>query len=327
MSAIINSHAWSASDVSVSIAIPTYNRAAWLRRMLESLAHVDPPQGVPVEVIVVDNASTDETARLLEKITSGPFPFPFRCVHESQQGLDYARNRALNEAWGNWVVFYDDDVLVHRDWLTAFVSAVRQHKPDCVIGPVFPLFETPPPSFLSSAVLDSVTSGYSRKGEVARILSPQEAHQIPGCNFAVRKDVAQTIGGFDVSLDRVEKNVIGYGDWEFGRALVQAGKIVFYEPRCRVEHAVDHNKLSRNALRSRWFGFGAAARLLGERRGRRYTFVDLCKTGLRAVAWWAASRATSMAGRRQTALEWELKAYREWGFVRGLPRTQLRKEP
>lgn len=313
------------SAFNLSIAIPTYNRAAWLGRTLESLARLIVPEGVRVEVLIVDNASTDNTAAVIAE-KAGHHPFPLRVVREEQQGLCYGRNRALHEAAGEHVAFFDDDVLVAPSWLHGYFDAMARFSADAVIGPVFPLFEIPPPPHYSSAVLDSVTSAYSRKGDAAMLLPPEVSHQIPGCNFGVRRETALAVGGFDPHLDRIGSGMIGHGDWEFGYALVRAGKRVAYEPRCRVDHAISAAKLSATSLRARWFGFGAAERFLATRHGKQIPRAAPVKSGARAVRYWVLSLFKRIRGDAGAAFEMELKACREWGYASGL-RSDRKRAP
>ena len=301
----------------ITIAIPTYNRATWLVRTLDSIAQLVIPSGVGVELLVVDNASTDGTAKAAEEM-AGRFPFPLRVVQENQQGLCHGRNRALREAGGQHVAFFDDDVLVAPTWMVGYCDAVARFNAEAVVGPVYPLFEIPPPPHYSELVLDSVTSAYSRKGEEAKQLPPDVAHQIPGCNFGVRRETALAVGGFDSHLDRIGAGMVGHGDWEFGYALVRAGKRVAYEPRCRVDHSVGAGKLQPASLRARWFGFGAAERFLAARHGKRVPGWASAKSATRAARYVVMSLLKRINGDPRTAFELQLRACREWGYARGL---------
>src|SRR5262245_27982400 len=98
----------------VTIAIPTYNRADFLRQTLAGIAAQQFPRD-HFEVLVIDNNSRDHTRTVVEEF-AGAHPAP-RHVHEEKQGLDYARNRAIAEARGEIILFGDDDILVSPDWM------------------------------------------------------------------------------------------------------------------------------------------------------------------------------------------------------------------
>src|SRR3954454_3550978 len=85
-------------DVEISIIICTANRAAELRDTLASLAHVRRPGAV--ELLVVDNRSTDATRAVVEEMACG-YPFPLRYVFEEEEGKYAALNSGIKAAPGS----------------------------------------------------------------------------------------------------------------------------------------------------------------------------------------------------------------------------------
>jgi glucosyl-dolichyl phosphate glucuronosyltransferase len=122
----------------VTIAICTYNRAALLRNTLDRLGEAVVPDGIEVEVIIVNNNCTDGTAQLLRDYAG---PLSLRAVFEPVAGVSNARNRVLSEAAGEYILWTDDDVLVDRDWIRAYAAAFRA-SPDAALfgGPIEPWF-------------------------------------------------------------------------------------------------------------------------------------------------------------------------------------------
>src|SRR5712692_10304016 len=100
----------------ISVVVCTYNRSKSLASTLESLGQMTTPPDLAWELIVVDNNSNDQTKKVVEEFasTSG---LKVRYVHESTQGHTYARNRGIETAKGEIVVFTDDDVAVDEFWL------------------------------------------------------------------------------------------------------------------------------------------------------------------------------------------------------------------
>ena len=95
------------ADETVSVVIPCYNAAPWLRETIESvLAQTHPV----LEVIVVDDGSTDQSAEIAESF--GPC---VRVVRQSNQGESIARNNGIDLARGDWIAFIDADDI----WLLA----------------------------------------------------------------------------------------------------------------------------------------------------------------------------------------------------------------
>ena len=103
----------------LTVALCTYNRADFLRQTLAGLARQNFPRD-QFEVLVIDNNSRDHTAAVVAEFAN-TVPAP-RHVLETQQGLDYARNRAISEARGDIIIFGDDDILVAPDWLAQMLA-------------------------------------------------------------------------------------------------------------------------------------------------------------------------------------------------------------
>lgn len=89
----------------ISIIIPTFNRCALLKR---ALASVNKQSYINVEVIVVDDGSTDETAKMVAKLFPG-----VKYFYQCNNGVSAARNKGLDKAKGDWIAFLDSD----DEWL------------------------------------------------------------------------------------------------------------------------------------------------------------------------------------------------------------------
>jgi glycosyltransferase involved in cell wall biosynthesis len=105
------------SGVTVSIITPCYNGASYLRDTLESAVRQSTP---PLEVIVIDDGSTDDSAAIAESF--GP---PVRVIRQTNHGESIARNRGLQEAAGSHVLFLDADDLLHPDALAHLAPALE----------------------------------------------------------------------------------------------------------------------------------------------------------------------------------------------------------
>ena len=165
----------------VSVVIPTFNRARLLREVLESLfeQNFDPAR---YEIIVVDNASTDETPRMMEELKrSAPCRFTYRYLTEDH-GPTGARNLGVALASAPIVAFTDSDCRTHPDWLARGTEAFT--------GDV---------AFMTGTVLPKPDqrvrffSGFQH--EVTR-----EHASYPTCNAMYRRDLFLEMGGFDENL-------------------------------------------------------------------------------------------------------------------------------
>ncbi len=111
----------------VSLVIPAYNEESHLAACLESIAR----QSVqPLEVIVVDNNSTDQTAAIASR-----YPF-VTILHETQQGVVYARNTGFNAARGDIIGRTDADGRLAEDWVETVQNIFMEHSIDAVSGSV-----------------------------------------------------------------------------------------------------------------------------------------------------------------------------------------------
>src|SRR6267142_6578272 len=97
----------------ISIILCTSNRSAGLRRTFESLSKVRVRSEWKVELIVVDNASTDDTAAVVRKLVLSNIEV--RYVYEGKRGKANALNAGLAQAGGDIMLFTDDDVLLAED--------------------------------------------------------------------------------------------------------------------------------------------------------------------------------------------------------------------
>ena len=208
----------------LTIALCTHDRPALLARALESVVGQAP---APDEVMVVDNAPTDGAVR---ELVEQRFP-GVRYVVEPVPGLDFARNRALAEAGRDIVAFLDDDAVAAPGWADALR---RNFADDAVVvctGRVEPLaLET------EGQRLFEANGGFSRGSarvrlpdDAARPLHGRSAPLIAwaisvgcGCSYAVRRDAARALGGFDEALD-LGTVLPGGGDHDLLWRALQSG--------------------------------------------------------------------------------------------------------
>ena len=97
--------------LSISVVIPTFNRAEILREALISLAK---QTRLPEEVVIVDNNSSDNTKEVAESFSP---QLNIKYVMERTQGTSTARNTGIKSASGDIIAFIDDDCLADREWL------------------------------------------------------------------------------------------------------------------------------------------------------------------------------------------------------------------
>lgn len=187
-------------NTAISIVIPCYNGAAFLRETLQSALSQTQP---PLEVIVVDDGSTDDSAAIAESF--GPL---VRVIRQRNQGESVARNVGIAAARGDYLMFLDADDLLAPDALQKLAIAIRD-IPQGVALMGFATFESDPsiPLTVSTPTWSSFFPG---------IIQTNPA--FPHC-WLTSKAMVLRVGGFTSTLQNSE-------DWEFCAKLALAGGVL-----------------------------------------------------------------------------------------------------
>ncbi len=112
-----------------SIIIPVYNVAPYLRECLDSVLA---QTFTDWEAICVDDGSTDASGAILDEYAAKDARF--KVIHQPNAGVSAARNRALENAQGEWIGFADPDDVLHREWLSNFKQLIDSQEVDIVHG-------------------------------------------------------------------------------------------------------------------------------------------------------------------------------------------------
>jgi len=105
----------------LSVIICTRNRCEKLHLVLNSFRTINIPDGLQWEVLIVDNGSTDETAKICKSFLSKNTQ-KYRYVYEGKKGKSNALNRGIREAKGDILAFTDDDCIVDSSWFKAIMD-------------------------------------------------------------------------------------------------------------------------------------------------------------------------------------------------------------
>jgi GT2 family glycosyltransferase len=271
-----------------TVAICTWNRARLLAITLEQMVSLQVPADASWELIVVNNACTDATDSVIEAYQDR---LPIRSVAERRPGQSHARNRAVSEAEGEYIIWTDDDVLVDPQWLAAYLRAFAE-RPEAAFfgGPIEPWFEGDPPKWLS-AVLPRVASCYAlRDFGTQPIPFDWATHTVPyGANFAVRNDVQKQFA-FDPRFGLKQESVMRGEEVRMIEMVLAAGYGGWWVPDARVKHFLPRSRQTTAYLRAYCRGMGElrtvgktydGPRLFG---APRYLWLEAAKAELRYYA-------------------------------------------
>jgi glycosyltransferase involved in cell wall biosynthesis len=200
-------------SVRASVVICTHNRSADLNNVLRSLAQ-QTASWASHEVIIVDNASTDDTATV---VAAWEPSLPLRYVMEPTLGLCHARNTGWRTARGTVIALLDDDAIAAPEWLDELVGVFKTSDDalGCVGGKVDPIWEAPRPQWLSDRIAVALTIvDWSPE---AKVIENLDEEWPVGANMAARKQVFEAVGGFEPELDRVGSRLLSGGDVYFAR--------------------------------------------------------------------------------------------------------------
>ena len=300
-----------------SIVVCTYNRAESLRDTLRALQALRADPGRRWEVIVVDNNSKDHTKAVVEEVQRG-WPL-LRYEFEGAQGLSHARNHGIGCAHGDVILFTDDDVLPEPEWLETTLAGLQTYGADACGGFIAPLWETPPPPWLTERFYGFLAVRTDRTDD--HPVTPDTPPPF-GANMAFRRQVFDRVGLFDTSRGRKGAVLASGEDGEMFERILAAGMKVVFLGGSRVHHKVESFRTTKRYFR-RW-RFQTSrniAQSRGMAGGRRlfnvplYVYPQL----LRAIGRMVWSRLTLPA---DEAFNREIVVFHFLGLMQGLYRSR-----
>ncbi len=198
----------------ISIVVPAYNAASLIRDCLDSLMALDYPKEY-LEILLVDNASTDETASIIKT-------YPVHYLVEKERGSTSARNAALQVAKGEIVAFTDTDCVVDVRWAHEINRTFQNVEADAVMGFADGINE----NFWATLEQRNFEEFWYRKKVNGYEL---RRSGIDTRNSAIRRHVLEACGLFNPRF--------GYcADLDLSTRLSRGGYPIVFNERMRVKH-------------------------------------------------------------------------------------------
>lgn len=226
----------------VTVAICTHNRAKDTGEAVESVLtqNFDKKE---IEIIVIDNRSTDNTAEVVNGLRQR-HGARVRYIFENKLGLSVARNRAIEEANGEYILFLDDDAIASSHWVRNIVEVFeRDRSIGCVGGKIDPIWETEEPNWIPEEHR-AVFTILDYSNGVKEMPSPSIPY---GANVAFRMSVFNHIKPFREDLGRVGTNLLSSEESELIARLRESYK-VYYTSYASVKH-----KIAKERTTKKWF--------------------------------------------------------------------------
>ncbi len=217
----------------IDVLICGFNEAPNIPRVLESL-RAQTVGGDKFRVIYVDNASTDDTRRVVEENAYG---LQLEYVYEGRQGKNWACNAGYERAQADYVAHLDADAQADSRWLENILRVIEEHRPDLFGGPLYPYYITAKPAWY----LDRYNTDY--RGDTAQYLP---GHNLNGSNMIWRRSLVEQLGGFDTSVGLKGRGLIRGDETSL---MVKAKRTVpdfapFYDPSIIVSHLIRPEAMS-----------------------------------------------------------------------------------
>jgi glycosyltransferase involved in cell wall biosynthesis len=242
----------------ISVIICSYNSENRIKRVLDCLAAQQNCDGIEWEVIMVDNASTDNVVEVAKKTWSHP-KVPLHIFHEKRQGQSYATRTGFEKANFDIVVMVDDDNYISSNYISRAYAIMEAH-PEVGIagGKGIGLFEKEPPDWFSI-----VEQGFA--------VGPQGDHEgyidedrgyIYGAGSIIRKSVYNFLISSDFQLmlkGRIGKSLVAGEDAERCQAFRILGYRLWYDPLLEFQHHMPAARINWNYTRKLYNSFGRAS--------------------------------------------------------------------
>ena len=244
----------------ISIAICTWNRSRLLDQTLSSLSRMSVPDDLSWELIVVDNNSTE--AGVNNVLDSWKNKLPLNSVVEKEPGHSASRNRAVQEATGDYLVWTDNDVMVSPNWLSAYHDAFQKHPEAGFFGgPIEPVFEEGQPTWIRDTW--KICAPVYATRNLGKTESALGIGKMPyGANFAVRMDL-QKKTPYDTQWGRKQSGMLGEDEVSVLRHLLGEGVMGYWVPDASLHHMIPKDRATVGYVASYFYGQGQANALKG----------------------------------------------------------------
>lgn len=241
----------------LSVIVCTYNREKYLYNLLKSISENDFSEKL-YEIILVNNNSTDNTENECIRFQNDFPNIDFRYVEEKNQGLSFARNKGIESAKGEVLIYVDDDALVNPKYLKTYYDFFEKSPSiDAAGGAIIPKYETSEPVWMTFYTKQLLTA-YLYKGKT---IKPFKKNEFPGGgNAAYRRRVFDEIGLFNTDLGRKGTSLASAEEKDIFDRMRKRKMQIFYLPEAVLYHIIPQKKLEEDYFNRLTFEIGKSER-------------------------------------------------------------------
>lgn len=239
----------------VSVVICCFNSTARLYKTLKALAHQIIDKEIDVELIIVDNASTDETATYAKEIWES-FNSPWHLIntYEAQPGLGNARKKGIAEANYAYILFCDDDNWLSPNYVTDAYHILNNDTTIAACGGIgLPVFETEKPYWFDEYAESYALGSQEIVRENGKLLC------LYGAGLVFKKEIINQLdscGYTQFFKGRVGKKLSSSEDIELTNAMVIMGYKLHYNPSLQFYHYLPKERLTLNYIQKLFIANG-----------------------------------------------------------------------
>lgn len=243
-------------NLDFTIAIPTYNGESRLPELLERLQNQLHTENLSWEIIVVDNNSTDNTAKVVQTYQQNwQCLYPLKYCFEVKQGAAYARKKAIAEAKGRLIGFLDDDNYPVSNWVSAaYAFGEKYPKAGAYASQIHPDWEVEPPeNFQRIAPFLAITE----RGNLPLLYEPAKKLLPPSAGLVVRRQAwLENVPDNPILTGRAKGNMLTSEDLEMLSYIQKSGWEIWYNPEMEIYHKIPSSRLQKDYLIPFFRGIG-----------------------------------------------------------------------
>lgn len=242
--------------VDFTVAIPTFNGAKRLPRLLESLRSQANTEHFSWHILIVDNNSKDDTATLIQTYQAdSTFPHAIDYAFERRQGAAFARQKAIQLAQSELIGYIDDDNIPTTEWVaSAYHFGCTHPNAGAYGGKVVGSLEGPQPDNFSD--IESVLALRDR-GDQPNRYNPYVLDLPPAAAVVIRKSVwTDNVPANPMLGGRGQGSMMQGDDYEPLLYMHKAGWEIWYVPTLITHHQIPQKRLDRDYLIKLSWGCG-----------------------------------------------------------------------